>query len=315
MCSAKMCSAKVSAKVFALDLGSKNFKLVSGQIVDGQLQVQLEGKRTLRLGNAVQTHRGHIVDDKLTEIKQALGELVALCQPKPKTAIAAIGTSALRRAENHDRVVAIAADLGIQLEIASGIREGQVAYLAATGGVAHQLVSDLGSQTLQLSWTEGTTIEAISRRLGYQTIYARYLETADSFSQGEEALRAVLARELAAVPASPQRLIAISANTAASWAAGKPKSTVSGKPLPRGVVSGKLNELRLLSVADLQRLKSQAHNWQKIFPGLILLDYLLEHTAQPSVLLAEVELPVGLIVEQLGKTASLRYIARPPEWV
>jgi exopolyphosphatase/pppGpp-phosphohydrolase len=301
--------------VFALDLGSKNFKLVSGQIIDEQLQVRLETKRTLWLGNAVKTQQGHIDESKLAEIKQALGELAALCTPSPPGGIPAIGTAALRVAENHDRVVAIAADLGIQLEIASGVREGQVAYLAATGGQGDQLVSDLGSQTLQLAWSDGTTIEAVSRPLGYQVIHTRYLGGAARFAQAEQAVRSVFARELATAPRNPRRLIAISSNTAVSWAAGKSKKAVSGQAIPGEVVRGKLDELRAMSPADFNRLQATDHNWQKILPGLILLNHLLDHTGQPSALLAEVELPVGLLVEQLGKSASLHYSARPPEWV
>ena len=55
-----MCAVKQSARVFALDLGSKNFKLVSGEIVNGALQVRLEDKRTLWLGDAVEANNGRI---------------------------------------------------------------------------------------------------------------------------------------------------------------------------------------------------------------------------------------------------------------
>lgn len=309
-----MCSVKQSARVFALDLGSKNFKLVSGEIVNGALQVRLEDKRTLWLGDAVEANNGRISKAKLAEIEQALHELTTLCGSDDSISILAIGTGALRVAANADQVVAIAAELGIKLEIASGLREGQVAYLAATGGQPHQLVSDLGSQSLQLSFSDGTTIHALSRPLGYRALYDRYLKSANSFIEAEQTLRDLFSRELASAPRNPQRLVAVSANTAAAWAAGSSKQAVSGKPLPRVVLATKLAHLRSLSPAELRQLQATDLNWQKILPGVILIDHLLEHCGQTSVLLAEVELPIGLIVEHFGKSASLRYTARPPGW-
>ncbi len=303
-------ASRPPSKVFALDLGSKNFKLVSGQHVDGELHTRLEGKRTLELGKSIARDNGCISSAKLEEIREALQALRALCEPSATKTIMAIGTRALRIAENREIVRRIATDLDIDLSIADGVREAEVAYLAVTGGAVNKLVSDLGSHSLQVAWSHAGAIEALSVDLGYETAYARFFEPAATFGEAEQALSDFLDGHLDAIPTGTEQLISLSSNTAVSWVTGKIKKEITNRLLARSVLTECLSRLRRLGSDEFRATLADTPRASKIFPGIVVLDYLLDRSGHGHVLLAEVELPVGLIVEHFGETTRLSYDAR-----
>ncbi|MCP4041586.1 MAG: hypothetical protein GY731_06460, partial [Gammaproteobacteria bacterium] len=154
--------------ICAIDMGSRNFKFVTGQVVDGQLETKLMGKYEMALGKEVEKNHGVIGPDKLGEIEQVLRRLRDECQAESLKTIRAIATRAIRTAVNGGDVAKLALKLGIDVEIADGIREGEVGYLAATGGDDNRFVAELGSQSFQLAWNTGSGIESSSFPLGYE---------------------------------------------------------------------------------------------------------------------------------------------------
>ena len=92
---------------------------------------------------------------------------------------------------NKEALIRAVREAGILLEIADASREGELAYLAVTGGAARRLVCDFGSQSMQLAWKTVGRIDAQSWDFGYERAYATFFRGALS-AQSYHTLCAVI---------------------------------------------------------------------------------------------------------------------------
>ena len=162
-------------RVCALDLGSRNFKAVIGFRNGGSVVSRLLCKHTMHLGKEIADNGGVIGSAKLAEVRDALEALVDVCRQEGASTVLGIATRAVREARNGADVVALAAALGIDVEIADGSREAAVGYLAATGGAANRLVSDFGSRSLEIAWRLAGPLETGYVACGYEDAYTGHL--------------------------------------------------------------------------------------------------------------------------------------------
>ncbi len=284
-------------RVCALDLGSRNFKAVLGFRNGGSVVWRLLSKHTMHLGKEIADNGGVIGSAKLAEVRDALEALVDVCRKEGASTTLGIATRAVREARNGADVVDLAVALGIDVEIADGPREAAVGYLAATGGAAHRLVSDFGSLSLQIAWRlAGAPLETGYVACGYEDAYTGHLHGAPDFAAARRSLVGFLGDNLPPLPPSEQ-LIRLNANTMACYVTGKEKSEITGRPLERDALTSRIRALEALSGPDYRALLEELPRARKVLPGLILVDYLLEHTGHSQALIAEAELPAGLIVE------------------
>jgi len=168
-------------KVGAIDMGSKNFKFVFGQKINGNITTELIRKERLELGKEVTGNHGIIGHKKFRQIEEALSQFVRYCQDRGAPTVLAISTSAIRNARNHKKIVDLAHEIGISMEIAEGAREGEVGYFAATGGVPNKLISDAGSRSIQIAWEINGHIVSHSTPVGYEQAYESFVEHAFRF--------------------------------------------------------------------------------------------------------------------------------------
>lgn len=284
-------------RIAAIDLGSRNFKAVIGENRGGRVVARLLGKRLVRLGKDVADHGGLISRDTLAQARRALVELLALCEREGSTQVLAVATRAVRKAGNGRVILDMAGELGLEVEIATGEREAELGYLAVTGGDRGKLVCELGSHSMQIAWRISGAIESISIAAGYERIYPEYIEGAHDFVQARKAYTAFLEREVRELCADSRELIGIAMNTMACFVTGKQKNDVTNRYLGHDRIRDKVQALTEMSQEAFASLKAETPKVDKILPGLILLDYLLERTGHRRALIAEAELPVGLIVE------------------
>ncbi len=284
-------------RVCALDLGSRNFKAVIGFRDGGSVVSRLLCKHKMHLGKEIAGNGGVIGSAKLAEVRDALEALVDVGRQEGASTTLGIATRAVREARNGADVVALAAALGIDVEIADGPREAAVGYLAATGGAANRLVSDFGSLSLQIAWRlAGTPLETGCVACGYEDATTRHLHGAPDFAAARWSLVGFLGDNLPSLPHSEQ-LICLNASTMACYVTGKEKSEITDRPLERGALTSRIRALEALSGPDYRALLEELPKAHKVLPGLILVDYLLEGTGHSQALIAEAELPTGLIVE------------------
>lgn len=283
--------------VCAIDIGGKNLKLESGYQEHGRIVTRRVSKATLNLGEEVRASGGVIREHKLLELRGVLTEFCDSCERNGASRLMAVGTNALRQARNRDEVLALAEELAIELEIADGRREGELGYIAATQGEPNHLVSELGGHGVQVAWLSAGPSEVRHRAGGYVFAYDRFVRGASRMDEAYADYRAWLERELNGMPASACSFIALSANSAVSFAAGSDKRLVNDTSFPRSGLRRKLQALRDLTRTEFSELKAKTEKASKVLPGLILLDYVMDRAGHEEVRVAEAELPAGLIVE------------------
>ena len=217
-----------------------------------------------------------------------------------------MGTRALREARNVGAVVRAAQASGIAIEVASGQREAELAYLCATGGARNRLVSDLGSRSLEIAWWTGDTLESRCVEPGYVGAWAAWFAGASEFASACAEYDAFLARNIARLPRGTVQLLCLASNTAASYVLGRPKAEVAGRPLSHAALSATLRRLAGLVPASWREHRDSIARAEKILPGLVVLDHLMRRSGHREAVVVEAELPVGLIVEHFARAGTLR---------
>ena len=138
----------------ALDLGSNSFHLQIGRVVDDQVYLLDSLRDPVRLGAGFTRDRRI---DQATKARalEALARFGERLRGFPRSAVRAVGTSALRVAKNAEAFLAEAeATLGFPIEVIFGREEARLIYL----GVAHslapsperRLVIDIGGGSTEL---------------------------------------------------------------------------------------------------------------------------------------------------------------------
>ena len=289
-----------SPRIAALDLGSRNFKAVLGEMQGRRLVTRLLDKRLVGLGMNVAANQGTISRGALRAARTAIAELMSTCEREGASEILAVATRAVRTAGNGREIVGAARDLGLTVEVASGEREGVLAYLAVTGGEPDKLVCELGSQSMQLAWRKAGPVRSISVAAGYERVYSEFVRGSASFEQARLAYTAFLSNELRCVPDACGELVCMAMNSMARFVTGMSKARVTDRALSHARIREKIEALTGLGQAEYDTLKASTPKADKVLAGLILFDYILRRTGQERAFIAETELPVGLIVERFG---------------
>src|SRR5258708_3058747 len=138
----------------ALDLGSNSFHLQIGRVVDDQVYLLDSLRDPVRLGAGLTRDR-RIDQATKSRALEALARFGERLRGFPRSAVRAVGTSALRVAKNAESFLDEAeATLGVRSEVICGREEARVIYV----GVAHslapsperRLVIDIGGGSTEL---------------------------------------------------------------------------------------------------------------------------------------------------------------------
>ena len=205
-------------------------------------------------------------------------------------------------------VVRAALAVGIAVEIASGEREAELAYLCATGGTRNRLVSDLGSQSLDIAWWTADTVESRCVDPGYVGAWTNWFSHAQEFARARTDYDAFLARSVDCLPGGTGQLLCLASNTAASYVLGRPKAEVANRPLPHAALDAVIRRLEGLDPTAWCEHRDSIARPEKILPGLVVLDHLMRRSGHREAVVVEAELPVGLIVEHFARSGALRGI-------
>jgi hypothetical protein len=149
---------------------------------------------------------------------------------------------------------------------------------------------------MQIAWESVGKIHSRSVPVGYELAYESFLEPARTLSEAEQRFRRFLDGNFTEVPDNKDQLVVLAANTITSFVTGEQKRQPH-RMLTKTALSERLSELRRLSESQYDDLKSSLTGAEKVLPGLIFLDYMMERSGHDEALVSENELPVGLIME------------------
>jgi exopolyphosphatase/pppGpp-phosphohydrolase len=169
--------------ICAIDMGSNTFRRIVGSFHNGQYVQRSIEKKALGVGDDLAKH-GRISEPKLTEIGAVLSAFRSSCLRDGATKVVAVGTAAFRDAPNGGRVRGIAANAGVEMEIASERPESELAYLVASLGRDDYAVIDHGSRSIELVSKSGGTLRYVVSSLGYRVAYEKFF-AAESRLHGE----------------------------------------------------------------------------------------------------------------------------------
>ncbi|MBF0369050.1 MAG: hypothetical protein HQL52_06300 [Magnetococcales bacterium] len=287
-----------SKDICAIDFGSKNFKFVIGRKVGVDIETELLKKEHMGLGQALLDHDSHIPSDKMAEIDRVLSQFRAYCNEREIDKIFGVGTSAIRSAKNRDALAQLIRSHGIDFEVAQGKREGDISYLSVTNGASNQLVSDMGSRSFQHSYKLGDSeIISASLKSGYLIAYEEHFARAKTFAAGRSSFRKVLKQHIQTLPTHTDIYIALASNTMAAFVSGGSKLDVVNQFLMKKKLLHKIDYLKGLGSREFKVIQENTPKVNKVLPGLVFIEYMLALSGHDKVMIAEVELPAGLIVD------------------
>jgi hypothetical protein len=195
----------------AIDVGSRNVKLVVGSIADDRpatLANERQCRVRLQLSDKTFDARTATAKELGPEDRAALATLFRAyrkqCEADGGRLHGAIATEWARRAPNGQAVKrALEEETGIRMDILDRAAEARYGYLAATRGLRGRLVLDFGSRSLQLAfWSKGVSApEGVSVPLGIDEAGDRFFSAAaaGTYAEGRRALEPVLRAALAPV--------------------------------------------------------------------------------------------------------------------
>jgi exopolyphosphatase/pppGpp-phosphohydrolase len=293
-----------NGQICAIDIGSKNVKLVIGGNDDGYARTRLLTKENLQLGADVRRNEGRIGSEKLTELREVLSRFAEMGAAIGAGKMLAIATHAVRNATNKRQVLDIASELDIDLDIADVEREGVVGYLAATGGENGKIVSDLGSSSCQVTWRDGSDFKSrCIEDMGYERAFRSFIEPAPDFADARRRYRDYLSGHVRDLPSSMQ-YVALASKSMAAFVVGCDKDDAVGMKLQRYSIEESISKIVNMDEARFGLLKSTLNKSDKILTGLIFVEHMLDASSNDEVFIADAELPVGLIVEYFAHRAD-----------
>lgn len=288
-------TAETQPAICAIDMGSNSFRRIVGSFQEGRyLQRSIE-VRTLGVGDDV-ARNGRVSDAKLAEIAATLSAFRASCEKDRVAPVVAIGTAAFREAANGQRVVDLAAKLGISMEIASERRESELAYLVGSLGRDDHAVIDNGSRSIELVSRRGGVLRHQVLNLGYRVAYDRFVAAVNDPASAllgfqkqlrQDTSKAVFMKDM-------KTLVGVEFGEMAN-ALFEP-AAVEGRVLTLAQLKQKMRDIATAPTAEFVTLKKKK-DIDRALPRLVVAATLTEDFGYSQLLLTERELGVGLIIE------------------
>jgi len=303
-------------RIATLDIGTNTVLLLIVETEGSSFRVLRDDHAIARLGEGV---------DRTRSInEEAYQRFVAVLRMHAETIasfnvdrIAAVGTSALRDAENRDEIIRRAKDdTGIDIAIISGEEEARWTYLGALYGMELEsgkpvAVVDIGGGSTEISSGDGRAFErGVSIDIGAVRITERCFATSPITKEASDAARVLIRNSLRASLAQPPdhaQLIAVAGTptTLAAMHQGLPAfdaEKVQGYVLQRGAIDQLLD---IMMSVDTQTLLDHFPAINKaradILPaGTLILREVMEYCGADSVRVSTRGLRYGIALREMG---------------
>ncbi len=157
-----------------IDLGTNTFNLLIGEILDGELQTIFSTKQAVMLGMGGLIE-GKISEDALIRAKKTLEEFEEIAMRYEVDKIYAIGTAAMREAEDIEDIEDLTDELEINLQVISGTEEADLIYKGVA--LLHDfqedgIIMDIGGGSNEFILADKSgVLEAESFNIGVSRLY------------------------------------------------------------------------------------------------------------------------------------------------
>ena len=151
--------------IAAVDVGSNGMRLAIGRLLDEQIpHIVKTHREAIRLGKDVFSS-GNITEETIDQSLQAFGNFRKHLDEYEVQHIRAIGTSALREAENQDLFIdRIYQNSGIEIETVSAEEEARLVHLAVTQSYdmrdKRAMLIDIGGGSVEIVLSQNGNIES-----------------------------------------------------------------------------------------------------------------------------------------------------------
>ena len=218
------------------------------------------------------------------------------CEKEGATTVVAIGTSAFRDAPNGPRAVEIAAKLGIPMEIATELRESELAYLAGSLGQDGYGVIDNGSRSIELIAKEGGAPRYLVFNQGYRLVYEQFFAAAEDPEAATLAFRDRLKQEALKAPfmKGQKKLVGVEFGEMADVLF--EPAELEGRVFTLQELKRRLEEITT-SRGDAFQILKKKNIIDRALPRLVVAASLTEEFGYSRIELTERELGAGLIIE------------------
>ena len=197
-----------------IDIGSNSMRLsIIQEFAGGGYSVLDEQKSSPRLAGEINPS-GDLSARGISELILHLEEFLSLSRSYEVDRLLAIGTAALRMANNRDRICAeVQQALGLRIDIISGEQEALLGFMAVkhTLPVSDALLVDIGGGSTEVTWVrEGQLLASRSFPFGAVTVSKwRSPGHAAALTEWLATVRALLAESRLVTDSGPMEIIGI----------------------------------------------------------------------------------------------------------
>jgi exopolyphosphatase/guanosine-5'-triphosphate,3'-diphosphate pyrophosphatase len=283
--------------------------------------VELARSIGTRLGEGL-GERGRLADEPMQRTLDALAQLARAVRGH-YVRLFAIGTSALRRAENGEEFAArVQAVLGVPLRVLSGEEEAEASYrgaLTALGTLRGERVGviDVGGGSTECAVGDSVTPEkVISCEIGAVRLteampaLAGRDGTVDAatVSRAGDVARAALKPLAECTPVERVALVGGTATTTAAIVRGRP-TPIASFTLKRGDLQRTLERLLKMNVDERKAVVGMKPQRADILPaGIIVLDAALETIGRDEAVATTADLLLGILLQERDTAGGQRQV-------
>ncbi len=302
-------------RVAIIDIGSKSIKFFVGEKqADGTIKTLLDTNDIAALGEGL-SKTGRISDEALERNAQSVKNFAEKAKELKADKIVAVGTMALRSAENSADFVARVKELcGVEVQVIPGEEEARLSYLAVLSGLSLQdgelVIFDTGGGSTEFIFGQGTELKnRFSVNLGSNRITEMFF-TDDPVKEGSvEAALAQIDKEFAeaGVNGKPAQLVGMGGTVTSMGAVRhmmdkyKPE-IIQGSALTKLDVEEQLAAYAKRTVEERRAIPGlQPKRADVILTGACILKVIMERLNAPQLTISDRGLRHGLAFDLLNK--------------
>jgi exopolyphosphatase/guanosine-5'-triphosphate,3'-diphosphate pyrophosphatase len=165
----------------SVDVGSNSVRLLVGEVRDGRVECERRERAVTRLAGGL-SRTGLLREAGMAETLRALGRFSELIKASGAAPVRAVGTSALREAENAEGFLRqVLLETGMVVEVVSGRREGEITATGVLSSMRHMpscLIMDIGGGSTEWMACRGRKVlEMITVPVGVVKLMERHLRS------------------------------------------------------------------------------------------------------------------------------------------